>query len=146
MTDGGELGLSRRELFRHTRGAVALVAVARLPRTPTRSSRPPGLPTLADIQPYVGSPFEVGLDRGRTVTVTLVDATKLAAQGQGGHPVTGEAYSLLFATGRGTDLPSGTYSFNHGALGRFSLFVAPVGAGQNGPRIEAVVNSHSLAR
>lgn len=51
----------------------------------------------------------------------------------------GAAFSLLFRSLPG--LSGGIYSFDHATLGRFSMFVSPVGLA--GTKYEAVVNRNS---
>lgn len=136
----GDATLTRRQLLGYAGGAVALAAAARLPLPSKLTARPPGVPTLAQMLPHVGSRFEVVTDRGRT-TLTLMEATGLPSRGQDGRQIRGEAFSLLFAPDGPTPVTGGTYTFRHAALGRFPLFVGPVGAGQSGPRLEAIINT-----
>ena len=94
---------------------------------------------------HVGSRFDVWVSPVRRERFTLIEASVRTPRGQGRRTVTGEAFSLLFAGGRG-EVSTGTHTFRHPELGSFPLFVSPVGDGRNGPRYEAVVNHHALAR
>lgn len=147
MTSIVESALTRRQLFRHAGGAIALAAAARLPlpQPETRAQARQGPLTLAEVLPHVGSRFDVWVSPGRRERLTLIEAEGRGARGQGGREVTGEAFSLLFGDGRGP-VPAGTHGFHHPALGSFPLFVSPVGQGRNGQRYEAVINHHALAR
>lgn len=137
--------LTRRELFRHAGGALALAAAARLPRPRPETRARQGPLSLAEVLPHVGSRFDVWVAPGRRERLILIEAAGRGARGQGGREVTGEAFSLLFGDAR-TKIPAGTHAFHHPALGSFPLFVSPVGQGRNGQRYEAVVNHHVLAR
>jgi len=139
--------LSRRELLRSAGEVVALAAVARVggrrvfdPELPVGRS---GRHDLADFLPFVGTSFEVATAAVPRTRLTLVEAIALPARGQTTTPVTGDAFSLLFDGGAATAIPSGTYTFTHPSLGRFALFLHPVGRGQ---RYEVIVNRHAPTR
>ena len=145
MTSIEAPALTRRQLLLHAGGALALAAAARLPQPPPETRARQGSLTLAQVLPHVGSRFDVRVAPGRRERLTLIEASERGSRGQGGRRVTGEAFSLLFGEA-GTELPAGTHTFHHRALGSFPLFVSPVGQGRNGQRYEAVVNHHALAR
>lgn len=147
MTGVDGVVLSRRELLRGAGEVVALAAVAHVGG---RRLFDPGLPqggsgphVLADFLPYVGTSFDVATAAGPRTRLTLVEATDLPARGQSATPVTGDAFSLVFDGGVAAAIPSATYNFTHPSLGRFALFLHPVGRGQ---RYEVIVNRQAPAR
>jgi hypothetical protein len=80
--------------------------------------------TKATFKSYLNSIFQLQTGRGM-VEVTLLQVDDLpAAKG-------GECFSLLFRGGSRA-LGQDTFTINHPALGKFQLFLVPVGADQNG--------------
>ena len=70
----------------------------------------------------------------RPLDVELVEVKQLAA------PTRGESFSVLFETRQGARVDQGSYTLRHPAMGSFSLFLVPVGKGEKGYFVEAVVN------
>jgi hypothetical protein len=136
--------LTRRQLFKHAGGAAALAVAPGLFLARPAVAAPRGTLTLAQMLPHVGSRFDLSLSRGQRVSVTLLEATGRTPATLGRRTVTGEVFSLVFGQTR-TQVPAGTYSFQHPAVGPFQLFVSPVGRAVNGQRYEAVVNHVALA-
>lgn len=85
----------------------------------------------ATYAPLVGTDFRVHVPGMRTLRVRLVEVRALRSPG--------EAFSLLFR-GRRAEVEGGTYRIDHPRLGRFELFVNPVGRGVQGLELEAIVN------
>ena len=85
---------------------------------------------LATFTEYLNSAFLVRPSQGRTVKFQLVKAQSQpwrAGRSNLSAPVVGESFSLIFR-GRGESaLPEGTYDFQHGEIGRFSMFISPAG-------------------
>src|SRR4051812_5107971 len=81
--------------------------------------------------PLVGTQFRVHAAGQRALRVKLIEVRPLRSPG--------DAFSLLL---RGTraNVEGGTYRIDHPRLGRFDLFVNPVGRGVKGLDLEAVVN------
>ncbi|MBC8001048.1 MAG: hypothetical protein H7X97_00555 [Opitutaceae bacterium] len=77
---------------------------------------------FADFTRLIGTHFEVCHDQS-TVQLELAEASAGSAAGEVGH----EEFSLIFR-GRG-DQPLGQmcYPFEHGKIGRFVMFIVPVG-------------------
>lgn len=88
--------------------------------------------------PFIDTAFRVSSDTGRTVTIRLREAVDLKNQINEGRGFTGESYRLGFDAPRKFGLVQGTYYFDHENLGRFSLFLAPIGG--SGIHYEAIVN------
>ncbi|MEI6559017.1 MAG: GNAT family N-acetyltransferase [Rhodospirillaceae bacterium] len=95
--------------------------------------------TLEEYQPHVGSDFVVTLADGGAYTLTLRDARPLKA-----HHVPGRSrdpFLLVFA-GPITNgyLPQQIHSMAHAVLGRFEIFIAPLGAKQDVMEYQSVFN------
>ena len=87
---------------------------------------------LATYVPLVGSTFLIHREGSLPLSVKLVSATAL----QG----VGDSFSLIFRGPRHSQVAPDTSTFEHPSLGRFDLFVAPVGRGVKGRDFQAVVN------
>lgn len=88
--------------------------------------------------PFIDTAFRVSGNAGRTATIRLREAGDLKNQINEGRGLMGESYRLGFDAPRKLNLAQGTYHFDHENLGRFSLFLAPVGG--SGIHYEAIVN------
>ena len=82
--------------------------------------------------PLVGTDFRIHRPDARPLRVKLIDVKQLRSAG--------ESFSLLFHGHAGASLPQGIHRIEHQALGRFDLFVVPVGRGASGQDFEAVIN------
>lgn len=95
--------------------------------------------TKAAFVSYLNSVFQ--LNTGfNVIAVTLVKIDDMpSAKG-------GECFSLLFRGGSGAALRQNTYNVDHPSLGRFPLFLVPVGTDQNGVQgYVATINRLSYA-
>src|SRR6267143_468810 len=84
--------------------------------------------------------FRLRLGRSISAIVTLVAVNDLMpTKNKVTGPVVGnrECFSLIFS---GKELPQGTYTVEHGALGRFQLLLVPSGIRGSIPQLEAVIN------
>ena len=81
-------------------------------------------------QELVGTLFQVLSEPAFVVTLELTAAT---VQAPGG-------FSLLFTGPIDRPLDQRTYPFEHERIGRFDLFIVPVGADRSGRQYEAVFN------
>lgn len=95
--------------------------------------------TKAAFVSYVNSIFQ--LNTGFSViAVTLLKVTDMPA------PKGGECFTLLFRGGGGSALRQSTYSVDHPSLGKFPLFLVPVGPDDNGAQgYLATINRLSYA-
>jgi hypothetical protein len=84
--------------------------------------------TRATFAPYVKSTFKFHLGGTSWRPVTLTEVKDLCPK-TGKEPVTtlGECFSLVFMGMPKHTLPQKTYTVYHPALGKFSLFIVPVG-------------------
>lgn len=89
-------------------------------------------------EPFINAGFTISSDAGRTAVIRLNEAVDLKNEINDERGYTGESYRLGFNAARKIDLAQGTYHFDHENLGRFSLFLVPVGG--RGTRYEAIVN------
>jgi hypothetical protein len=94
----------------------------------------PGYLRLATYVPLVGSAFRISREGSSPLKVKLVSAQAQALAGKG------ESFSLIFRGSRHAELPQQISTLEHPLLGRFDLFVAPVGRGVKGQEFQAVVN------
>jgi hypothetical protein len=86
--------------------------------------------TKATFQQYLNSIFRLSGGIYKPVDVTLLSVTDMLPANAPVEPGK-ECFTLLFR-GDTIALPQGTYTVDHAALGRFALFVVPVGADDNG--------------
>jgi hypothetical protein len=117
--------------------AARAVAGASVPAENDAGSITPAGPAprylrLATYVPLVGSTFRIHREGSSPLSVKLVSATPLAGKG--------ESFSLIFHGDRNAELGQQISSVGHPSLGRFDLFVAPVGRDVKGQDFQAVVN------
>jgi len=88
---------------------------------------------------HCGPGWTLRADAARTLDVQLLAAEALPAPG-GPAPAGGGAqgFSLVFQTPPGEAISQGTYEFAHEGLGRMQIFVVPIGADDEGMRIQAI--------
>jgi hypothetical protein len=104
--------------------------------------------SFAMLAGQLNSTFQVQAAPGQTVKLELVEAElkpeSAASAGQGrARPQLPdyESFSLMFAGARQEPLPQRIYTFEHSALGRFEMFIVPVGAPDAGRiQYQAVFN------
>jgi hypothetical protein len=83
----------------------------------------------------VGEIFQVRPEAGLAPGLRLVAVSDLAAATDNER-----SFSLLFRGSAGQPLDQGTYYFEHGQIGGFSLFIVPMAPGENARHYEAVFN------
>lgn len=89
--------------------------------------------------PYVNSQFQVKSSQLETVKVTLAEVADFCETAGNG----GECFALRFTGPVRGSFQQNTYEVEHAALGKFSLFLVPVGmrpAGARTVNYEAVIN------
>lgn len=99
-----------------------------------------GLPRFAAL---VNTVFTVREDSGAEVPLQLVEVKKLSPPrpGTSAPDARNEKFSLLFRGARSQRLGQDTYWFEHEDLGRFAMFIAPVGrTNQSHLDYEAIFN------
>lgn len=98
-----------------------------------RTVRGPRYLKLATYVPLVGSTFRIHRPAASSLKVKLVSATRLQSE-------IGESFSLIFRGHGNAKLGQETYTIEHGSLGRFPLFLVPVGPARKGQDFQAIVN------
>lgn len=96
--------------------------------------------TKSTFSAHLKSKFRLRQGDSTSAVVTLVAVNDLApaAAKVRGQVVGGrECFSLIFS---GKELPQGTYTVEHGALGTFRLLLVPSGKKGSVPQLEAVIN------
>ncbi|MDT4952496.1 MAG: hypothetical protein QOJ02_634 [Acidobacteriota bacterium] len=92
--------------------------------------------------PYVGTEFSVTVKPSKVRAITLIEVRDFVDSSTQGISSGEECFSLLFLNPPGKTFSQKTYEVEHPALGKFSLFLVPVGRfisnGQN--THEAVFN------
>ena len=97
--------------------------------------------TVSTFAGHVGGPFRICPEDARPVAVTLIEAESLGPEtADAGRPNRRRAFSLVFRGPMEPVLPQRIYAMEHEALGRFELFLVPIGPDEVGMRYEAVFN------
>lgn len=91
--------------------------------------------TVETFEGRVGERFRLRLDSGEALEAELAEATPLAPARDGGSRA---PFSLVFLGPAEPVLPQRTYTFEHGELGTFEIFVVPIGRGEAGTSYEAM--------
>jgi hypothetical protein len=91
---------------------------------------------------YVNSEFRVHLNSSKAVAITLVGIEDFSNSQETLRAVGDECFKLQFNGPSGKAFGQRTYEVEHAALGRFSLFIVPVGmrTGKGDISYEAVFN------
>ncbi len=115
--------------------SAALVPVAS--RRPTFFKPTLAMLTKADFDPCLGTTFQLETAPGESATLELIEVS--------GYPrrtrhsgATREAFSLLFRGTKDLAVSQQIFKLTHPDLGSHELFLVPVGADENGTRLEAV--------
>ena len=93
--------------------------------------------TRARFQAALKTQFRVRFDAEAAILLSLVEVTE---GGAGTGDSRGENFSLIFNGPGDRFLPQRTYSFDHADLGKFDLFIVPVGRERDGFLYQAVFN------
>jgi hypothetical protein len=97
----------------------------------------------ASYRPLLGRTFQVLSPRG--ADLRLVGVRNLGALSVGRRRLTGrEHFALDFEGPAGNRLGSSLYQLSHPDLGRFQLFLAPVGLPGSVQRYEAIINRFEI--
>jgi hypothetical protein len=94
---------------------------------------------FASFSGLLNSKFRVVIDAQNSVEVELVEITPpQTGQGGAGGRQTFENFSLIFLGPLNPVLPQKIYWFESAQLGRFEMFIVPVGQDQSGTRYQAI--------
>lgn len=142
VCDVGSVGLIGLVMFRwqaEAAGAAIHVIVDRLDKGGRRIML--GEVTVSVFGEHIGTAFRVHPESGGTLNIELIEATSLTSRTVATRaPARREPFSLLFRGPAEPALPQRIYSFEHDTLGRFELFLVPIGPDEKGMRYEAVFN------
>lgn len=98
------------------------------------------LDTLAhgDFACHLGTAFRLALPSGEWLDLVLIEAAAhpRPAPGAPGR----QGFSLVFRSELPGHLPQGIYGLEHAHMGRFEIFLVPIGPRQGGMCYEAVFN------
>lgn len=104
---------------------------------------PVGPPNLAAFQRALNTRFRISATAVPSVEATLVEVAEgrpsSQTRSEPAHPPY-ESFSLIFAGPRQQFLPQGTYTFESEQLGRFDLFIVPVGQTSSSIDYQAIFN------
>ena len=81
--------------------------------------------TLEAFSPWLKTKFRVILDSANSLELELVEANAITSPGHA-NPAH-EIFSLIFHGPDKQLLPQRIYSFEHDRMGRFDLFIVPIG-------------------
>jgi hypothetical protein len=87
---------------------------------------------LATYLPLVGTTFRIHREGSSPLQVDLASATRVEG--------VGESFSLIFRAHGNAKLGQEIYTLEHPSLGKFPLFLVPVGRATKGRDIQAIVN------
>jgi hypothetical protein len=82
--------------------------------------------TYADVAPMRGAEFTAETADGRTVALTLTEATEFDAPGGSADGRTRSQFSLVFRGARDIPLDQGTYEIGGGQLAARPIFIVPI--------------------
>lgn len=95
----------------------------------------------SDFEAYLGDTFLLFTPDNRTLKVELIEVEECRKDpGLPAFLAQRPPFSLVFRGPEGCTLPQKTYPMKHGKLGRFQLFLVPIGPFQGELRLEAIFN------
>jgi hypothetical protein len=105
------------------------------------NSQPPESLTQAKFTESLNTRFSVSADSGEAIELHLVEVTAGPATASS-DPGAGryESFALLFHGPANRFLPQKTYSFDHPQIGKFALFIVPIGKEGDLFKYQAVFN------
>jgi hypothetical protein len=132
--------VTRRRLLAGAVGGIGGLAVfGLLPVLEGLAGRASGAAELnmATFARQLGTTFQVSVAAGNAVVVKLISVRPLTAVGAS---PTGEGFSLVFSGSLSNPFGQDSYRVAHPRLGRFEMFLVPVGPTGHDQRYEAVFN------
>jgi hypothetical protein len=98
---------------------------------------------LETFSPWLKSKFRVALDSASFLEVELAEANALTYPGQlqpGAKGPTQDSFTLVFHGPDNRFLPQRMYPFEHDQIGRFELFIVPIGQKPGFIQYQAIFN------
>ena len=83
--------------------------------------------TLETFSPRLNTKFRVILDSAASLELELVEAKAMTSGTPAAKGQSHEIFSLIFHGPDNQHLPQRIYSFEHDQMGRFDLFIVPIG-------------------
>jgi hypothetical protein len=117
---------------------VGHAGVARVSGLAAGGPDPLGYLKREHFESFIGGGFRIRNDAGRWASIRLRDVIDLKIDINEKRGYAGDSFRLGFEASRKSGLVQETYHFDHENLGRFSLFLVPVGG--SGIRYEAIIN------
>jgi len=87
-----------------------------------------------DFAKHLNSTFRIRIDESQTVESQLTEVSELLLSPKQ------ERFSLVFRTSNDFFLGQGQRPFEHDVMGKFELFLVPIGRGEDGTHYEAIFN------
>jgi hypothetical protein len=128
--------LTRRTLLRNGAAGTAAAMLGARPWSAAPAGAAAGHLRRSSYTGLVRQSFRVGSGELRLLSVSDVAGAKRAKSLAGSE----NAFVLTFSGPRNAPLDAGTYKLRHRRLGRFELFISPVGQPRADRRYEAVVD------
>lgn len=94
--------------------------------------------TIADFENRVNETFTLEIDEADHIQFCLKVCKPLLSTTYPGK--VREAFSLIFEGPKDINVPQHTYKLNNTNLGEVSIFIVPIGDGENGKLYQAVFN------
>ena len=96
--------------------------------------------TIATFTGQEGTTFRLSLASGAALEATLLQVTSLSAKGPSGEelPRKRVPFSLLFRVSTPDRFEQKIYTLEHAMIGKFELFLVPIGREADGYRCEAI--------
>ena len=96
--------------------------------------------TLTTFSGQEGTAFRLSLASGEALDATLLQVTALSAKGPSGEALPRKRipFSLLFRVSTPNRFEQKIYTLEHPVIGKFDLFLVPIGHGPEGYQCEAI--------
>lgn len=141
VTPGADPRLTRRSLLQAGAATGALLALGGPAGAPALAATVPAHLRRSGYAGLTGSPFAASTATGTPVSLRLAEVADLArAAHEPAFAGREDAFALLLTGPAGTVLDQGVHELRHDALGRFPLFLTPVGPAGAAQAYEAVVD------
>ena len=132
--------VTRRHVLAAVAGAGGLAALGLLPILGSLVGRNLSAAELTQTRfaALLGTTFKVGLTRGHAASIRLAEVRPIMPVGV--PMVSGEGFSLHFSGSDSQRFGQDTYQMTHPTLGKFEVFLVPVGPAGVDQQYEAVFN------
>ncbi len=90
----------------------------------------------SNFRPYLQERFYLFLDETNFLEVELIKVSDYPDQ----DPHTGRPFDLIFRLPKGLFIPQETYTFKQDQMGKFELFIVPIGSDRKGQLYQVIFN------